>query len=489
MPDTPANASSALPDPLTLPDLHPYQEEVFQAILHSIATGAGHTFTVMFARQMGKNELSARLEAFLLHHFQTRGGTIVKCAPTFHPQIINSRLRLLQTLEHFASSTPASARPKTAHGYIVSLGRARVMFLSAGPQAHVVGATANLLLEVDEAQDINEDKFYKEFRPMAATSNATTVLYGTAWTRDTLLARQSAINIELERRDHVRRHFQYDWSYLAQINPAYARFVQNEIERLGPEHPAIRTQYLLEPIDSATSFFSPSHLAQLQGNHPPEEAPATGPYIAGLDIAGEDEQPTDRASRLANPHRDSTVLTIGRLVEAPLAGTWRVEVVHHQWWTGRDHQTQYLALLDLIRTWDICRIAVDATGIGEALASFLRARLGDSVVEAYKFTRPTKSHLAYNLLSMVNTGRIKLHTRTSEAVDREAWRQYRSAKHTVLPGGFMNFYVDPSDGHDDFLLSLALLAHAASQSTPLSDPAQAVIRPRILYPDENRYGF
>ena len=30
----------------------------------------------------------------------------------------------------------------------------------------------------------------------------------------------------------------------------------------------------------------------------------------------------------------------------------------------------------------------------------------------------------------------------------------------------MNFYVDPSQGHDDFLMSLALLVEAASRYSP-----------------------
>ncbi len=39
--------------------LRPYQAEVTRAIARSIKTAAGATFSVMMARQMGKNELSA----------------------------------------------------------------------------------------------------------------------------------------------------------------------------------------------------------------------------------------------------------------------------------------------------------------------------------------------------------------------------------------------------------------------------------------------
>ena len=46
---------------------------------------------------------------------------------------------------------------------------------------------------------------------MAASTGATTVLYGTAWDDRTLLERTKQANLEAERRDGVRRHFEYDW--------------------------------------------------------------------------------------------------------------------------------------------------------------------------------------------------------------------------------------------------------------------------------------
>ena len=53
--------------------------------------------------------------------------------------------------------------------------------LSADKNANVVGNTAHLLLEIDEAQDVDKEKYTKDFKPMGATTNCTTVLYGTSW--------------------------------------------------------------------------------------------------------------------------------------------------------------------------------------------------------------------------------------------------------------------------------------------------------------------
>jgi hypothetical protein len=82
-----------------LPALRPYQLEVTRAVARSVIEGQGLTFTVLFPRQAGKNELSAQLEAFLLHRWSLRGGSMVTAAPTFRPQILTSRLRLERMLE------------------------------------------------------------------------------------------------------------------------------------------------------------------------------------------------------------------------------------------------------------------------------------------------------------------------------------------------------------------------------------------------------
>ena len=115
----------------------------------------GLTFTVVFPRQAGKNELSAHLEAFLLHHYQRQGGSIVKAAPTFRPQVVNSILRLEQLL----GEPLTDARWRRVQGFIFRLGRASCSFYSARPTANVVGASASLLLEGDEAQDLDRQKW------------------------------------------------------------------------------------------------------------------------------------------------------------------------------------------------------------------------------------------------------------------------------------------------------------------------------------------
>ena len=288
--------------------LRSYQLAVARPVLASVRRRQGAIFTVEMARQMGKNELSAHLEAYLLYRHQQRGGTIVKCAPTLTPQTLISRLRLEGLLDR-PWLAPYWQR---AHGNMVTVGKARVMFLSAHEQSHVVGATADVLLEVDEAQDVDEEKFAKEFLPMAAAQNATIVLYGTPWTQDTLLAKYKALNLAHEEKTGERRHFSFPWQVGARENPRYGAAVKAQIRQRGEDDLIIRTQYRLEEVDDATGFFTPPLQAALQGTHARQHQPSPGAnYVAAVDVAGEE---TAAAQPGGSTRRDSTVVLVGERV-------------------------------------------------------------------------------------------------------------------------------------------------------------------------------
>lgn len=477
--------------------LYPYQCEIAEAILASIEGGLGRIFTVMLSRQSGKNQLSAVLEAYLL--LTRQEGTIVKAAPTFTPQILTSRLRLLSLLDNALTRE----RVWTSYGYIVGLApRAdpllvqshagpRVMFYSASPESNVVGATADILLEIDEAQDVSPEKFDRDFRPMASSTNSTTVLYGTAWSDTTLLARQRAVNLEQERRTGIRTHFEYDWRTLAAINPSYRAFVEQEIARLGEDHIAIQTQYCLRPVSDNGSFLKAEQQALLQGSHAWEMTPRPECwYIAGMDVAGEERADPKALSSLSafstSSRRDSTVITIGRVtyndVYLPC-----VEVVHQQAWTGRSQVEQLSATLALVERWNIRSLVIDSTGVGAGLASLLEHQLGPHRVTQFTFTRPSKSHLAYQLLALINSHRLKLYAGQSapRAIYEECLRQIRLARYRLPAPETLDFYVDPVDGHDDYLISLALVAEALNNV--IVPAASTFIRPRRLYTDEGRF--
>ena len=295
--------------------------------------------------------------------------------------------------------------------------------------------------------------------------------------------------MEAQQQSGLRTHFEFDWRTLAAINPQYRAFVEHEIARLGEDHPAIQTQYFLHSISGAGYLLNNLQRALLQGSHLWEEAPgADGWYIAGMDVAGE-ERPTPggaSGNSFASSKRDSSVITIGRVFFNEL-NLPCIDVIHHCWWTGRSHLEQYAAVTALIEQWGIHSLVIDATGLGAGLASLLLSKFGADRIVPFTFSRPAKSRLAYQMLALINASSLKLYApqQAPVAIYNECWQQLRRARYRLPAPETLDFYVDPADGHDDFLISLALLAEAAQSLH--SPPTSTLIRPARLYDAEGRF--
>ena len=172
-------------------------------------------------------------------------------------------------------------------------------------------------------------------------------------------------------------------------NPRYGAAVKAQIRQRGEDDLVIRTQYCLEEVDDATGFFTPPLRAALQGTYARQHEPqAEAHYVAAVDVAGEETaalgQPEGRS------RRDSTVVLIGERVwrHDPVLGfaVPAVNVVNAYQWTGLPTTEQYARLVRLLgEEWRVQRAVIDATGLGDALARFLQARLGDDRIEPFTF--------------------------------------------------------------------------------------------------------
>lgn len=448
--------------------LRGYQIGPAQAIIDAVLQRRGLTMAVMMPRQAGKNQTSAHVEALLLSLCRRRGGFIIKASPTFRPQALNSMMRLESV---FAEGLLPPLERDGAH--MLRAGQARAAFYSAAPSANVVGATANILLEADEAQDIDEAVWNKAFAPMGASTATTTVLWGTAWTSQTLLARTIRALRWAEGRDEVRRVFVVSWQQVAAEVPAYGRYVAAEIARLGRHHPLIKSQYYLEEIDAEAGMFPPATRALMVGTHLRQRAPTEGrEYALLVDVAGEAEERTEGARlREEQPRKDSTAATIIEVVRAE-EGLPRFLVMDRYLWTGTPHHTLYGAIAHLAELWSATRVVVDATGVGAGLASFLQQALG-SRVHAFTFTATSKSALGWGFLGICNSGRFLDHRDDGSPERRQFWREVEAADYEVVegPDRRMRWGVADPTIHDDLLLSAALCSLLdGAAPTPQAQP-------------------
>jgi hypothetical protein len=485
--------------------LRSYQEAVALAIVQSVIKRQGLSFAVMFPRQSGKNEVQALIEAYLLVLFMEAGGEIIKVSPTWRPQSQNAMRRLERVLTR---NPLTQMKWKKESGYIYRVDQAGIIFLSGAPEANIVGATASILLEVDEAQSLSIAKYDRDIAPMASSTNATRVFWGTAWTSQTLLARELRAAQAAERADGVRRVFVMSAEQVSREVPAYGRFVAEQVARLGRHHPMVKTQFFSEELDGEAGMFPPARRALMQGQHVRRSAPEAGRLYALLvDVAGEDEAapaPGEQI-RLANPARDATALTVVEVDtstlsdEALRAPTYRV--VDRRIWVGVRHTALYAQIKALAETWRAQRVVVDATGVGAGLASFLEKALPGKVTP-FVFNSNSKSKLGWDFLAIVETGRFKDWADPGDGREDERelfWRQVAACECHVYPGptqrlrwGVPEGSRDPSSGellHDDLLLSAALCAALEELAWSSPGGGAVLVRRADVLKDIDREGF
>jgi hypothetical protein len=469
-----------------------YQLEVVDAILYSCLNGLGWQFTVMQTRQSGKNEESAFLQQYLLLHgwYYGKPTSGVKFAPVHKPQVQASMDRLEGADTPDSGGMAGSIITKhiftKSDGYKFHIGTPRDSnkwaFLSINPTANVASQTAFTLLEGDEAQDIDTNKWERDAQPMGSFRNATTVFWGVAWTKESHIYKAMNQSYEMEKR--LEKELGYRPKLVFKIdayrviesgNEAYKKAFENQVARLGINHIAIQTQYLLNFVDSIGRFFDSEQIARM---YQTSERTRIGPspndvYIFSLDVAGQEEEITevDEIS-IGKDKRDSTALTIGKLLKD---GT--VIPVAWYYWTGEKHSKQREQIKAILKHWNTIGGTCDATGIGEPLAHYLKEEFPNQEIEAYKFKAAgdeNKSKLGYLAYSFVSNDKIKIPKQpTDDPQQSELWLelkyQIENLVRVAKKQQTINYHVPANSKprfeghkpHDDLVISLFLLMRAA----------------------------
>lgn len=479
-------------------DLRPYQVPPFLAIIESVVQGRGDSIVITFSRQSGKDETLAQLLVYLLTIFDHKPASTIFVSPTFKPQTVGAMLRLESRL---AQNPFTRGRWKQRAGYIYQRGQATVTYFSAEPSASVVGATASHLLIVNEAQDVQPAVYDKRFAPMAAANNATRVFAGTAWTSDSLLERERAAAESAEKRERKsrRRVFTVDAEEVSETSEKYGQFLQAELQRLGRQHPLIKSQYFNETVDAEASMFAPAVLAAIDDPADAERAephrpeyPEGGPSAFLIDVAGQSEAANDPET-MTNPARDQTTLTIVSLdlSSLPLLGAPTYHITERHAWTGTNHLAIFGTLKALAQARRPQYILVDATGVGEGLWSLLDSAF-PGIVTPVKFSAARKSDIGWRFLAIAGTGRLRDHKHTPEVHE-----QYIRARSEILPGPAKLMRWGVPDGtragpaaalvHDDYLLADSLVAVLDELPWALSLPATILEQPDPLTEADHAY--
>jgi len=489
--------------------LRSYQLGPANAVIDSCLRQRGLEFLWVFPRQSGKDEAVAQLVAFLLVLFHRLEACIVHVYPT-GGQLATGVTRLENRLENrwFKGRWWSKSKPIRR-----GLGSAMCAFFSGHPQAKAEGATANLLLIVNEAQDQHEATVERRFTPMRASTNATALYVGTVRTTADYLWKIKGRLEGLEVEDGIKRVFLVSPDQVGQENPAYTEFVKNQVRLKGRHHPTVKTEYFNEPVDVAAGLFPERRRALMRGRHKRLRAPVEGElYLALIDVGGQDEAATSAFAELTNPGRDYIICTIVRVKRDPELVGPKYEAVEVQSWQGIRHfqdvpgqPSLFNQLMTMLRVWSPQAVIVDFTGVGQGITDALIAGYKRNVF-GFTFTASNKARLGNDFLAVIETGRFQyFHNprEISEVGHGDEWLfflqcercGYELAEGAPIERGLRwgvpatAKYQDERTGetllvHDDRLVSAALVAEAdrlyRGGELFLSTGESAVIRRDIM---------
>ena len=225
----------------------------------------------MFPRQSGKNELQAQLETYLLTLLSQTNAEMVKISPTWRPQTLNAMRRLHRVLERNILVKNSWYKEQ---GYIYRIGSARIYFFSGQPESNIVGATASTLLKHRRGPGCAAREVRQGYCPHGCIYQRHPGILGYRLDQPDVAWPVSSVPPGLQKRKTARRRvFVMTADDVAREVPAYRKFVNEQIAKLGRTHPLIKTQYFSEEIDAEGGMFPQERIALMQGNTSPSCSP------------------------------------------------------------------------------------------------------------------------------------------------------------------------------------------------------------------------
>jgi hypothetical protein len=451
---------------------HPYQIQFANRVIESIVQNDGEEITALFSRQSGKTEaisviaggmavilpFMARLPQYepdkRMRRFKN-GLWIGIFAPILEQsQTTFDRVRGRMNSElakQIFSIPQMSVRFDSNNGNCVALNNgSMIMCMSASDNSHIESKTFHLII-CEESQEISNSKLRKSIHPMGASTNATIVKIGTPWTRKGDFYDAIQRNKKRLLSENKKNHFEYDYQIAQKYNPLYAKYIEKEMNRLGYDSDEFRMSYRLHWILERGMAMAPDLLERLGKDYSGKtydivDVRRNSKQVAGLDLA--------KAT-------DSTVLTIMEVDynHVTAEGFYYKRILNWLELYGDDYESQFYQIRDFLANYNVEKMCVDSTGVGDPIADRLTASLPSIHVIPYKFSRPSKSDLYKYFLNDLYGERVRFpNTGNAQKLRRQRMfvQQMMDLEKRYEGEYLVCAHPDEKDAHDDFPDSAAL---------------------------------
>ena len=444
----------------------PYQEEMGKRIVESIIRGDGQTITGEWARQSGKSETLANVIAGLmvllpklaLMFPNTLGkfkrGFHVGCFAPTEEQVsilfsrVKDRLTSERAEEILAEPEIDDEVKEGAKQIRLKRSGSFCRMQTANPRAKIEGRTYHMIV-CDESQGLDEFVFSKSIRPMKAFVNGSIIMTGTPDVVTGIFFRQINTNKRLElQRGGKRNHFRYDYQHVCRYNKNYRLHIRQEALDLGEDSDEFRLAYKLEWLLDRGMFITEDQFRNLgdrQANL--VHSYFRTPVLVGVDPA--------RKS-------DSTVVTIVWIdwTHPDDLGYFRHHVLNWLEIHGENWEEQYFRIVEFLANYNVLAVAVDAQGVGDAVAQRLQVLLGDGIqVVPMMSDNATQSQRWKHLMQLIQREMVTwpAHPKTRRL---KIWKRFQQQmgdlEKKYQNGHLLAEAPDERGAHDDFPDSLAL---------------------------------
>ena len=456
--------------------LHPYQEPFARRIIESVIINDGEEITALAARQSGKSEtvantvatllvllpLLAKIYPDLLGQFKN-GFWVGLFAPTegqaetLFSRVV-SRLTSESALEVLGDpEIDDTAKRESSVNRTIKMKRlgSFVTMMTANPRAKIESKSFHLII-VDECQEADDFTVSKSIAPMLAYYSGTMVKTGTPTTSKNNFYRAIQLNKRRATSRGVRQnHYQWDWKDVAKHNRNYGKFIKKEMLRIGEDSDEFQMSYNCKWLLDRGMFVTQTVLDEL-GDTSQEIVKNwhQTPVVVGIDPA--------RKS-------DSTVVTVVWVDwDRPDEFGFYYHRVLNWLELQDDWEAQYFQIVNFLANYDVLAVAVDANGVGDAVAQRLSIMMPRAEVIPVTSSASEQSARYKHLQSLIGRQMVgwPSHAKTRRLRTWKRFMTQMADAELEFKGPNIAVHApDEAHAHDDYVDSLSLAVSCTKDLT------------------------
>jgi hypothetical protein len=455
-------------DVFTNMPLHNYQKPFARRIIESVIIGDGEELTGLAARQSGKSQILASVVTTLMVLLPKlailypdllgkykNGFWVGIFAPTeTQAETLFGRAVSMLTSDHAIQilgdpeiDDSAGRLTGVTKGIRLKKSGSAMQMMTANPRAKIESKTYHIIL-VDECQEADDRVVDKSISPMRASTNGTMVKTGTPTYSKNNFYRSIQNNKRRQTSSRSRQHhFQWDWKEVVKENPDYGKFIKKEMVRIGEDSDEFQLSYCCRFLLERGMFVTSTAMDELADTSMEVvRSWFQSPVVVGIDPARK---------------TDSTVVTVvGVDWDRPDEfGYYDHVVLNWLELQGEDWEEQYFQIQNFLSQYDVLAVAVDANGVGDAVAQRLKRLLPRAEVVPLTSSQSEQSKRWKHLQALIQRKMLSFpaHAKTRRLRTYKRFYQQMTDLETKYTGpNFLAQAPEEAHAHDDYADSLAL---------------------------------